>query len=83
MLLFFEDVVFSTGDALVSTQTWALILVYNRVIWFFFSYPEEEKSTNKTLNWIKNDKFDFADENRTYQRPIYAFSVKLGVQFKT
>lgn len=83
MLLFFEDVVFSTGDALVSTQTWALILVYNRVIWFFFSYPEEEKSTSKTLNWIKNDKFDFADENRTYQRPIYAFSVKLGVQFKT
>lgn len=43
----------------------------------FFPYPKEEKSTNKTLNWIKNDKFDFADENRTYQRPIYAFSVKL------
>lgn len=68
-----------TEVASISTQTLALILVYNQVIWFF-PHPKEEKSTNKTLNWIKNDKFDFADENRTYQRPIYAFSLKLWVQ---
>lgn len=76
MLLFFEDVVFSTEQPL---RPW---LLFSCIIelFDFFSYPEEEKSTSKTLNWIKNDKFDFADENRTYQRPIYAFSVKLGVQ---